>query len=191
MDVDRLRREYPELEGVALTRVDVIDDGERLDSIEPCSLDFIVANHFIEHTEDPIGTIANHLARLRPGGILFMAVPDKRHTFDEGRDLTPVDHLVRDHREGPEASRDEHFLEFARFFKGMQGLEGEREARRVRDGGYSIHFHVWTRESFGVFLEHLRTELRLPFALEALERNRHEFIAVVRKLPDFPAAEIN
>lgn len=82
MGVDDLRQEYPELKGLALTPVDVIDDGERLDSVAAESLDFIVANHFIEHTEDPIGTVARHLEKLREGGTQFMAVPDMRHTFD-------------------------------------------------------------------------------------------------------------
>ncbi len=159
-----------------------------LDSVEPESLDFIVANHFIEHTEDPIGTIAAHLERLRGGGILFMAVPDKRYTFDSGRELTKIEHLLRDHRDGPASSRDQHYLEFARYFKRMEGDAAEREAERVRESGYSIHFHVWTRESFGELLQHLRDRLGFPFEPEALEPNHHEFIAVLRKLPDSPAA---
>lgn len=181
MGVDELRREYPELAGVPLTEPDEIDNGERLESIEPGSLDFIVANHFIEHTEDPIGTIAVHLERLRPGGILFMAVPDQRFTFDCGRELTPIEHLARDHADGPSVSRDEHYLEFASYFKGLDGEQARREADRVRESGYSIHFHVWTRESFAAFLDYLREREGFPFEVERLEPNRHEFIVVLRK----------
>jgi hypothetical protein len=119
-----------------------------------------------------------------------MAVPDMRHTFDSGRELTPFEHLVRDHREGPESSREDHYLEFARYFKRMEGKEAEAEARRVREGGFSIHFHVWTRATFAELLERMRAELGLPFKLEALEPNHHEFIAILRKLPHSPAAEI-
>ena len=187
MGVDDLRREYPELEGVELTPVDVIDDGERLDAVPGDSLDFIVANHFIEHTEDPIGTIARHLAKLRPGGILFLAVPDKRHTFDSGRELTELAHLLGDYRGGPESSRDDHYLEFARYFKGLDGPEAQTEALRVKESGYSIHFHVWTLESFCELLACMQSDLDLPFAVEAVEPNHHEFIAILRKRPTLPA----
>ena len=79
------------------------------------SQDFIIANHFIEHTEDPIGTIKRFLTVLRPQGILYMAVPDKRFTFDLERPLTSLEHLLRDHTEGPEWSRESHFREWAQF----------------------------------------------------------------------------
>ena len=57
MWTDELRREYPELANWDLTQVDVVDDGEKLATIADESQDFIVANHFLEHTEDPVGTI--------------------------------------------------------------------------------------------------------------------------------------
>jgi SAM-dependent methyltransferase len=189
MPVEELRRQYPELQGVRLAPVDVVDDGEMLRSFEQASVDFVVANHFIEHTEDPVGTIGRLLEVVRPGGILYMAVPDKRLTFDSGRELTPKEHVLRDSREGPESSRHEHYLEFAQYFKGLHGAEAEREAERVRSSGYSIHFHVWTQATFRELLEHLRSELGFPFTLEALEPNHHEFIAVLRKLKDSPAAQ--
>ena len=82
MSVEDLRAEYAELAEWDLTPVDVIDNGELLSTIPAASQDFIVANHFLEHCEDPIRTIETHLGKLRPGGVLFYAVPDKRYTFD-------------------------------------------------------------------------------------------------------------
>ena len=39
-------------------QVDVVDDGETLATVAGGDRqDFIVANHFLEHTENPIGTI--------------------------------------------------------------------------------------------------------------------------------------
>src|SRR3977135_908065 len=65
LDRDALRRQYPELTTQELVEVDVVDDGERLGSQADASADFIIANHFIEHTEDPLGTLASHLRVLR------------------------------------------------------------------------------------------------------------------------------
>ena len=104
MSVDDLRSEYAELAEWDLTPVDVIDNGELLTTIPDGSQDFVIANHFLEHCEDPISTIGTHLSKLKPGGVLFYAVPDKRYTFDCRRPVTPLDHMVADHDHGPERS---------------------------------------------------------------------------------------
>src|SRR4029079_12002414 len=83
MDERSLVAESPELEGRDLVHVDVVDDGERLTTVPDASVDFVVANHFLEHTEDPIGTLEQHVRVLRPGGVLYLANPDPRVTFDE------------------------------------------------------------------------------------------------------------
>ena len=78
MDENDLRRHYPELNDLPLVNVNIVDDGEKLTAFEPNSQDFIIANHFLEHTQDPIGTVRRHLEVLRPDGVLYMAVPDRR-----------------------------------------------------------------------------------------------------------------
>ena len=75
--VDRYRREelykhYPELAGYHIAEPDVVADGQFLDGFKDESEDFIIANHFIEHAEDPILTIKNFLRVLRPKGIIFL-----------------------------------------------------------------------------------------------------------------------
>jgi SAM-dependent methyltransferase len=182
MDVEALRSHYAELADEQLVAVDIVDNGEVLASQEDASADFVIANHFIEHTEDPIRALANHLRVLRPGGILYLAVPDRRHTFDSGRDATTLEHIVRDHREGPAWSRSLHQEEWARF---VDRVPAEQVAERVRwleQHDYSIHFHVWTPEEFLELLEFARDEEHLPFAIEELTPNGHEFIAVLRRV---------
>jgi predicted SAM-dependent methyltransferase len=51
------RKLYPELKSRKFIEPDIIDDGEKLSRIEDASQDFIIANHFLEHCEDPIGTV--------------------------------------------------------------------------------------------------------------------------------------
>jgi SAM-dependent methyltransferase len=187
MTKDALVREYPELEGHALVDVDVVDDGERLATVPDGSVDFVVANHFLEHTEDPIGTLEQHTRVLRPGGVLFLANPDPRVTFDVGRPLTTIEHLARDHRDGPEVSRDEHYEEWARLVE--RAPESDVPARRdaLRDAAYSIHFHVWTPAVLAELVRHCAHEEGIPIELEALVPVRHEFIAVLRRTPTPPA----
>ena len=105
MSVADLRTHYPELAAVALVPLDVIDDGERLAAVADGSEDFVIANHFLEHCEDPISTLANAMRVLKPGGVVYLAVPDKRTCFDRGRPVTSVGHVVADYENGPDAPR--------------------------------------------------------------------------------------
>lgn len=59
----------------------------------PDKFDYIIACHVIEHVPDPIGYLHGLAKLLNPGGIIMLAVPDKRVTFDLHRPLTTIDHL--------------------------------------------------------------------------------------------------
>jgi SAM-dependent methyltransferase len=190
MSVEDLRAEYAELADWDLTPVDVIDNGELLTTIPEASQDFIVANHFLEHCEDPIRTIETHLSKLKPGGILFYAVPDKRYTFDHRRPLTPLDHMVADHEQGPERSRAEHYDEWTRLVvdedappadsSEYDGWAAEK-ARKLEADAYSIHMHVWTQAEFLRLILDCRDRFEDAFDVEAAARQGIEFVVILRK----------
>jgi predicted SAM-dependent methyltransferase len=194
MPVEELRSEYPELAEWELTPVDVIDDGELLATVPDASQDFIVANHFLEHCEDPIRTIRAHLGKLRPGGVLFYAVPDKRYTFDFRRPPTPLSHMIEDHEHGPERSRREHYVEWTRLVIVEEGESEEQTIARSSEleaADYSIHMHVWTQAGFLQLLLHCRERFEDAFDIEAAARQGIEFVVVLRKAgpPPTPPAE--
>jgi len=166
---------YP---GAAIVAPDVIDDGETLATFGDASAEFIVANHMLEHTEDPIGTIAAHLRVVRPGGVLFYALPDVRSTeFDRERARTTVEHLLRDHREGPSWSRRDHYRDWVRLAERFDEEDVERRAAELEAERANIHFHVWEPRTFAALLG----ALDLPFELELLQRNHDEFLVVLRR----------
>lgn len=188
MSASDLRSEYPELASFDLVEVDVIDNGETLESVPADSQDFIVANHFLEHCEDPIGTIGTHLTKLRPGGVLFYAVPDKRYTFDHRRQVTELEHMVQDHREGPSRSRMDHYRQWVEFVDtGGRPADGygpeqvEAEAGRLEAENYSIHMHVWTQVEFLQMVIKAREIHGEAFDIEAAAHRGIEFIVVLRK----------
>jgi SAM-dependent methyltransferase len=184
MDLGGLRAHYPELRDLDLVSPDLIADGETLAGVADRSADFVIANHFVEHTQDPIGTLASHLRVLRPGGVVYMAVPDARHTFDRDRPRTPFEHVLRDHRDGPGWSRAAHYEEWAAFVDRVAPSEVGARARHLDETDYSIHFHVWTLDGFVELLTRARTECGLPLELEAVERNGHEFVVILRRSAD-------
>jgi predicted SAM-dependent methyltransferase len=179
LSVDELRQHYPELAGEPLVDVDVIDDGERLSTIVAATQDFVIANHFLEHCEDPLGALGNMIRVLRVGGALYLAVPDKRYTFDVDRPVTPTDHLLRDHREGPEASRRGHYEEWARLVDKVE--EPEAHASALLERGYSIHFHAWTQAELLDLIRAAADELELDFDIELMLKNGHEVVFVLRR----------
>jgi len=184
-----LRREYTEMADADLVEVDIVDDGEALATIPDGSQAFIVANHFLEHCEDPIGTIGTHLRKLQPGGALFYTVPDKRFTFDFRRPLTPIQHMIEDHELGPERSRRGHYEEWAlltpNMVEGQDQGEFERwaagHARDLEQENFSIHMHVWTQAEFLALILHCRERFDEEFDIEAAVRLGPEFTVVLRK----------
>jgi SAM-dependent methyltransferase len=191
MKVAELRSEYPELAEWNLTEVDVVEDGERLTTVSPESQDFIVANHFLEHCENPIGTIETHLGKLKPGGVLFYAVPDKRYTFDFRRPVTPLEHMIADYEEGPERSRAGHYDDWTRLVIGEEETGTapeeipadwvEHRARELEAAKYSIHMHVWTQAEFLRLILACRERLGFPFDIEVAAKQAIEFMVVLRK----------
>jgi predicted SAM-dependent methyltransferase len=174
--VDELRRVYPEHDWVQAP--DVVDEAERLASFDDESLDFIVANHVLEHVEDPVAALTAFLRVLRAGGIVFLTLPDPRHSFDQRRARTTVEHVLRDHREGPETSRREHYEEWAHIVEsiGDEAAVAQRVAEFESEGTRN-HFHVWELETFLQLL----LALELPVAIEAAQATEPEFAVVLRK----------
>jgi predicted SAM-dependent methyltransferase len=180
MSVADLRRQYVELADVTLVETDIIDNGESLERIADGSHDFVVANHFIEHCQNPILTIRNLLRVLRVGGVVYMAVPDKRYTFDIDRPCTSFEHLMRDYVEGPAASKRQHFEEWTRLVNKSPESRVAEEVRTLMDMDYSIHFHVWGAQELLDFVGALQK--MFPFELEMFCRNAYETIVVMRKV---------
>ncbi len=180
LSVADLRVQYPELKKTALVPVDIVTDGERLSGIGDESQDFVIARHFLEHCQDPIGTLKQFFRVLKPGGIAYLAIPDKRFTFDRERPITSLQHLLEDHERGPEPTRRAHFEEYVRFVHGADtDAEVQRQADELMARDYSIHYHVWTQHELLELMLALREQL--TFDVEAFCQNRHEAIFVLRK----------
>jgi len=195
MDVSELRRHYAELSGYKFAPVDALDDGETLATFADNSLDFIIANHFLEHTRNPLGTLRNWLRKLRPGGIVYMAVPDKRRIFDAERPLTRLEHLIEDDNRSPseQEKRDyEHYLEYARLVNKQTGTETESHARQLIATNYSIHFHTFVAATFIEMLRYAQEQLALPFEILAYADTlpgSDEFLVVLEKRVSYPSPE--
>ena len=160
LSVEELREHYPELDAEALVPVDISGDAEDLSTLADASQDFVIANHLLEHLENPLRGLEEMTRVLRPGGILYLALPDPRLTFDRDRELTSVDHVVADYRGATKATREAHYVEWVEraeplvdFLVATGAPTGEPRVRELMAKSYSIHFHVWRPDTFlGVLL---------------------------------------
>lgn len=180
--VEDLRLQYPTLKSLALVPVDIVADGERLSAVADETRDFVISRHFLEHCQDPIGTMEHFFRVLKPGGIVYFSVPDKRFTFDRDRPVTPLKHLFEDHEQGPERSRHAHFEEYVQCMERPSTPQQlQSRVQELLDHDYSIHYHVWSQHEILELLLALRT--RIGFEIESFCKNRNEVICVLRKDP--------
>jgi hypothetical protein len=77
------------------------------------SLDYVVASHVLEHVANPVAALAEWVRVVRPGGLLYVIVPNRRAAWDRDRELTPVAHLLDDFVAGTTARDATHIDEFA------------------------------------------------------------------------------
>jgi SAM-dependent methyltransferase len=170
-----------------IVKVDIIDDGEILSTIADNSQDFVIGNHFIEHTRNPILAIKNALRVLKPGGVVFMAIPDKRYTFDINRQNTSLDHLLKDYVEGPDWSEEDHYFDFVKNTEHGEGKTLEEMKiviNELKNRNFSIHYHVWDHQSMIDMFCMIKNELHFQFELQlclSAKVGRNESIFILQK----------
>ncbi len=193
---DESRRVYPDLPADKILEVDYVGNGEILDLISDDSVDFLIANHMLEHCQDVIGTLRVFYGKLKQDGVLFISLPDLRYTFDYQREPTPFEHLERDEREGPGVSLYEHYRELqaawtGKYLEGLQAelgvtdlnkvLDAEQFAKATEGKHVDWHFHAWTQSEILEMFTRLGREHGFEWEIEASMRNGIEVIVVLRK----------
>jgi hypothetical protein len=151
-DEDGLRKEvYAGQVASDLIAPDIVAPFEDLSVVPDSSVDFVVTCHVIEHSRDPIGSIAGAWRKLKTDGSLVLVVPEMTRTFDRDRALTPLDHLIEDYyAPDPTRLRDQdHFREFYSKAFGIPADQYDATWRAKWEAAYPIHYHTWTHDTFG------------------------------------------
>ncbi|MGY8640247.1 MAG: methyltransferase domain-containing protein [Verrucomicrobiales bacterium] len=166
---------FPELDADAIVTTDYVCNGEKLEVIEDETQDFVIANHMLEHCINPLGTLQNFLRVVKPGGHIFISLPDKRFTFDVKRPITPFSHIKDDFeisREVEDLSTYEDWVKYVSANKTPSNLHKIQQ---------NIHFHAWTQaEILEMYIE-ARKQLGFPLEIEWAAKNGGEFIVLLRK----------
>ena len=192
-----LRAKYagnPHVDPGLIEPVDHVLDGSRTLAeavATPGRYDYIVASHVIEHVPDLLGFVQSCEWLLRPGGVVLLAVPDKRHCFDVLQPLSTTGdvlqaHLERRTRPTPGAVFDDRAYNAVRagaigwdtaaagpltFFADLHDAKAGFEA--AQQPGY-IDVHVWrfVPSSFRLIMG----DLHATGQTSLLERSFHDSV---------------
>ena len=169
-DYDALCARNPDVPADRIVHPEVICDAMSLEGLADASFDFLIACHLLEHVHDPIRALLAWRRVLKPGGLALCIVPDARFSFDRGRPLTSIEHLLWDFANaGTELkvlSDLGHIAECNLNMHRSLDVEGAVDlARRILRESYDTHFHVWSYESLRAQLGELIRTYGLPFAL--------------------------
>lgn len=157
----------------------IVDDAEKLEHFKKDSLDFVIANHVLEHCHNPIQALGMWLGVLRVGGIVYMALPEKTFTFDKPRAVTTIDHLLKDFYEGPAVRDHEHYREWFSVIDKLSGDALELRVKHAVETYENIHFHVWD----GPAMDQLMSHPLISDSCDVVERVIHgaEVIWILRR----------
>lgn len=190
------------INGSKVVETDFIEDGFTLASFADNSVDFVIANHVLEHSSNPLGTLQNWSRVLKDNGVLFVSVPNYKKCFDKVRTLTLLEHIVQDHGgaiTGPESLKQknrEHYREWieislpnARRTNNAIQLpkSHERDAwiDSMLETGDEIHFHTFNYSLFKNMLTYYTSKLdnRMKLIKNYISSKCFEFTAILQKLP--------
>ncbi|GAB4136284.1 MAG: hypothetical protein Fur0037_00670 [Planctomycetota bacterium] len=165
--------------------------------------DYVIANHVIEHVDNPIQWLIDLARLVREDGVLFLAVPDKKYNFDRYRSDTPLSHLLADWFRG-RGAHEEHGVDIVLFYDtayvgkpldAKEKLDIEKLRNAFAEPSHpGRHNHVFQSETF------VRTILRplqylgaWPYTLldfGPAPQNHGEFHLVLRKRPEDVGEEV-
>jgi SAM-dependent methyltransferase len=140
--------------------VDYVLNGPRLTDTIDARFDWIVASHVLEHTVCLIKFLQEAEALLLPGGVLSLAVPDRRYCFDRFRERTSLGRVIDVFHADRLVHSEGSVLEFhvnyvakgdsiswdrtkTGAFRRLHSLEEGRERAAAAAGGEYVDVHNW------------------------------------------------
>lgn len=147
------------------------------------SLDYVATSHVLEHLANPIAALKEWCRVLRPGGIIYLVVPDKKYTWDRTRATTTVEHLLEDYRRATSPVDATHIDEFldgvvlGEYFPQLAPADAAAERERMRQLYHAsvqagleinIHFHVFDLPALLALVARLNADLPARFQLEVV-----------------------
>jgi SAM-dependent methyltransferase len=89
----------------------IINEAGELTDVATSAYDFMISNHMLEHSANPIKVLNEWRRVVKNEGMLLVVLPHKDGTFDHLRPITPLEHLIEDFQGGMDESDTTHIPE--------------------------------------------------------------------------------
>lgn len=138
--------------------------------------DFVICSHVLEHVANPLWLIQECHRVLKPGGLLYLAVPDGRTGYDRGRPLTTYTELSDLFVRRATTIADHQVLAYLRSPRICRGWVRQALKRNAvtpamldHERNRSFHVHVWSSRSFVQHVGRFAIEAGLDWELVDLQ----------------------
>ncbi|RVD19618.1 class I SAM-dependent methyltransferase [Mesorhizobium sp. M4B.F.Ca.ET.017.02.2.1] len=163
-------------------------DGHDLGVYADGSLDFLIANHVLEHFDNPLKGVIEWFRTIRPGGHLFITLPNFRgNCFDYERTPERANHFLLDYTypAGREAGNRLHYEDMAKSLLHLPQDDPRVQSmvdKWIADGDRH-HYHVWDETALRDLMAIAAKEMNCCLELVdgAFLRNGFELLAVIKK----------
>jgi SAM-dependent methyltransferase len=164
-------------------KADYVSDAERL-PIHGDSLDYVANANVFEHLANPVAALWEWTRIVRHGGLIYLVIPDRRHTFDRLRPLTAPAHMMEDFERGTTDSDGTHVADYIDgvdwsvwgTYATLEERLVKREQLRVAYAAavaagqpINIHFHTFELSSFIELIGLMNRHPRRPAVIELVD----------------------
>ena len=142
---------------------------------QDASFDVVASRHALEHISNPVAAIKEWMRILKPGGVVYVSVPDRRKTTEHVRELTPLKHFVADYENDVPEFDPTHEEEIMQAGVGIQ----KHDKYEIP----FIHYHTFEPGNLAELLKFCGLEV-MPLSVGDLHLLRHrpwDLIAMARK----------
>lgn len=141
-----------------LVPLDYVVAADTLAGPPEASFHYLVASHVIEHVPNPIRWLEGAAALLKPGGVVWLAVPNRLYTFDRPRPPTTAGDWLEAHWQERDRPSPRQVFDELRWATGLR----QEELEAAWNGGLD------QRSLVGRLLAR-------PIDMTVLERARHSY----------------
>lgn len=195
MSTEDLKNKYKD-EPVDLSRILPVDfvvtDNSIKAAVGSKRFDYVIASHVIEHIPDIVSWLEDIASILKPGGILSLAIPDKRFTFDIERRDSEASEIIGAHIDKLEKPSSSSMYDYASHY-----VEDVDSGKAWNDPGFfqnDTMSHRWTKtEALAMAIENLDNDKYIdchcyvftPSSFAAILRELSELGLIKLKVANF------
>ncbi len=145
------------------------------------SFDFIVSEHVLEHIANPIKALKEWVRVLKKGGQIYCFLPHKERNNDLNRQITTLDHLIKDYKDDVPYNDPTHIDEWLENVvnKGLMPEHYKHLEKQELLDSASIHHHVWTEVQIAELFEYLG--LKVIHCENKVHDRRDTFVVIATK----------